>query len=155
MAPRQWTELAAWILNRSKLLVSHRVPQPSQEAAEAWGDFLSHNVRNYWGEEFWSAVIRHWSKNHDEAMMSPQVLLDAYNHTRSQSPWREQEAEIRQEIERQRNMQMFGSEDGRRALPPAKSGQEAVEATKKRYRTLQSREARKRAGDPSQQRFGA
>ena len=154
-----WLTLTANILDRAKKLAPQKTPQPDPDTTCVWADWLSKHVQSEFPTDMWVDAVDHWAGHHNGEMLSPQAFMVSLRQVREH--W-ETVPEKRAKLEahrrartRRRNLELFGSEDGRRALPPAKSDQEAVEATKKRYRTLQAREARKRAGDPSQQRFGA
>ena len=154
-----WLTLTANILDRAKKLAPQKTPQPDPDTTRVWADWLSKHIQSELPPAMWVDVVDHWAGHHNGEMLSPQALMvslrQVREHWETTPAKREALEEHRQARMRRRNLELFGSEDGRRALPPAKSDQEAVEATKRRFRALQSREARKRAGDPLQRRFGA
>lgn len=87
------------------------------------------------------------------------AVWDAHEELLLDDPEYRAECErIREDRARRKNLAMGLTAEGRSPELEARLGEtppKAIEATKARLGTLRAREARKRAGDPSQQRFGA
>lgn len=135
-----YLRLAGSILNRAKLLVPNKVPQPNPEVTRVWAEWLSKNVKSVYPEQMWVDAVDHWAGHHDGEMLSPQALVSALRGTREQ--WesdpkkREQLEAHRAERQRRKNLELFGSEDGKKEMDGPKPSQSAIEATKKRFGVL-------------------
>lgn len=75
MSDAEKTRLAAMVLQRGKVLVPDRFPQPSRETAEAWGRVLgSRNLP----VEVWPDAVDLWAaENVGDRMVTPRDLLQA------------------------------------------------------------------------------
>lgn len=141
-----WLTLAANILDRAKKLAPQKTPQPDPDTARVWADWLSKHVRSSLPPAMWVDAVDHWAGHHDGEMLSPQALMVSLRQVREQ--WETEPAKKRvleahrEQRQRLRNLELFGSEDGRRALDGPKPSQKAIETTKKRFGALSRRAQR-------------
>lgn len=138
-----WLTLAANILDRAKKLAPQKTPQPDPDTARVWADWLSKHVRSNLPPAMWVDAVDHWAGHHNGEMLSPQALMASLRQVREDwetVPEKKQALEAhREQRQRRKNLELHGTEDGRKMLEGPKPSQEAIEATKKRFGALRRR----------------
>lgn len=135
-------QLTRAALNKAKALAPNLAPQPSEDVVTAWADALDESLKINVPVEVWEAAVTHWAMQANAQFLTVGKLAQAIRTTaenwRSDPRRREIMERHTKAVEAQRNLERFGSVDGRRPLKELgrTPTPEEIERVKKRFPQL-------------------